>query len=86
MQPLANAFAASGQPGRHMIFTALYETFFTYVKVGMFGAICLAFPFLAVQIWLFIAPGLYRNERKAFLPFLIATPVMFIAGRPSSIT
>jgi sec-independent protein translocase protein TatC len=80
VQPLANAFAADGQPGRHMIFTALYETFFTYVKVGMFGAICLAFPFMASQIWLFIAPGLYRNERKAFLPFLLATPVMFLVG------
>src|SRR5258705_8253568 len=80
VQPLADAFAKGGQPGRHMIFTALYETFFTYVKVGMFGAICLAFPFMAAQIWLFIAPGLYRNERKAFLPFLLATPAMFLIG------
>jgi sec-independent protein translocase protein TatC len=80
IQPLADAFAAGGQPGRHMIFTALYETFFTYVKVGMFGAICLAFPFMAAQLWLFIAPGLYRNERKAFLPFMLATPVMFLVG------
>ncbi|HMI96732.1 MAG TPA: twin-arginine translocase subunit TatC [Micropepsaceae bacterium] len=80
VQPLADAFAKGGQPGRHMIFTALYETFFTYVKVGMFGAICLAFPFMAAQIWLFIAPGLYRNERKAFLPFLLATPAMFLVG------
>ncbi|MEA2824402.1 MAG: sec-independent protein translocase protein TatC [Alphaproteobacteria bacterium] len=80
VQPLADAFAKGGQPGRHMIFTALYETFFTYVKVGMFGAICLAFPYMAAQIWLFIAPGLYRNERKAFLPFLLATPVMFLVG------
>jgi len=78
VQPLAHAFA--GQTGRHMIFTALYETFFTYVKVAMFGAICLAFPFMAAQLWLFIAPGLYRNERKAFLPFLLATPVMFLVG------
>src|SRR5258708_4671739 len=80
VQPLADAFARGGQPGRHMIFTALYETFFTYVKVGMFGAICLAFPFMAAQIWLFIAPGLYRTERKAFLPFLLATPAMFLVG------
>jgi len=77
-QPLADAFA--GQPGRHMIFTALYETFFTYVKVGMFGAICLAFPYIAMQLWLFIAPGLYKHERSAFLPFLLATPVMFLVG------
>lgn len=74
------AVALEGQPNRKMIYTALYETFFTYVKVGMFGAICIAFPFMAAQLWLFIAPGLYRNERKAFLPFLLATPVMFIVG------
>src|SRR5580765_6336772 len=80
VQPLADAFARDGQPGRHMIFTALYETFFTYVKVGMFGAICLAFPYMAAQIWLFIAPGLYRHERRAFMPFLLATPVMFVLG------
>ncbi len=82
-QPLADAFAATATPGapaRHMIMTALYETFFTYVKVGMFGALCLAFPFMAIQIWLFIAPGLYRHERAAFWPFLAATPVMFIVG------
>jgi sec-independent protein translocase protein TatC len=77
-KPLQDAFA--GQPDRHMIFTALYETFFTYVKVGMFGAICLAFPYMASQIWAFIAPGLYRHERNAFLPFLVATPIMFIVG------
>ena len=77
-QPLSNALA--NQPNRHMIFTALYETFFTYVKVGMFGGLCLAFPYMAAQIWLFIAPGLYRNERRAFLPFLMATPFMFVMG------
>jgi sec-independent protein translocase protein TatC len=78
VQPLADALA--GQPNRQMIFTALYEQFFTYAKVGMFGGLCLAFPFMAWQLWMFIAPGLYRNERKAFLPFLVATPVMFITG------
>ncbi len=77
-QPLSDALA--GQPNRSMIFTALYEQFFTYVKIGMFGAICLAFPYLATQIWLFIAPGLYKHERKAFVPFLLATPFMFILG------
>jgi sec-independent protein translocase protein TatC len=66
--------------GRHMIFTAPQEIFFTYVKVGLFGGLCLAFPFMAAQLWLFIAPGLYRNERRAFWPFLLATPVMFIVG------
>jgi sec-independent protein translocase protein TatC len=63
-----------------MIFTALYEAFFTQVKVGMWGALCLAFPFMAYQLWLFIAPGLYKHERKAFWPFLLATPVMFLLG------
>jgi sec-independent protein translocase protein TatC len=76
--PLAEAL--KGQPNDHLIYTALYETFFTYVKVGMFGGICLAFPFIAAQLWLFIAPGLYRNERRAFYPFLIASPILFIAG------
>ena len=76
--PLAHALA--GQPNDHLIYTALYETFFTYVKVGMFAGVCLAFPIIAAQVWLFVAPGLYRNERRAFLPFLFATPVLFIAG------
>jgi len=77
-QPLADALA--GQVGRQMIFTALYEAFFTYVRVAAFGALCLAFPFMAAQLWWFIAPGLYRHERAAFWPFLLATPVMFILG------
>lgn len=76
-QPLANALA--GQE-RNMIFTALYEAFFTQVKVAMWGALCLSFPFMAYQLWMFIAPGLYRHERKAFVPFLCATPVMFAMG------
>jgi len=76
--PLANALR--GQPNDHLIYTALYETFFTYVKVGMFGGLCLAFPIMATQVWLFVAPGLYKNERRAFLPFLIASPILFIIG------
>ena len=74
--PLAHALG----PGHHLIYTALYETFFTYVKVGMFGGMCLAFPIIAAQLWMFVAPGLYRHERRAFLPFLLATPVLFIVG------
>jgi sec-independent protein translocase protein TatC len=77
-RPISDALA--GQPNRQMIFTALYEQFFTYVRIGMFGALCLAFPYMALQLWLFIAPGLYKHERKAFWPFLLATPVMFILG------
>ncbi|HXJ00092.1 MAG TPA: twin-arginine translocase subunit TatC [Micropepsaceae bacterium] len=77
-QPISDALV--GQPNRQMIFTALYEQFFTYVRIGMFGALCLAFPYMALQLWLFIAPGLYKHERRAFWPFLLATPVMFVLG------
>jgi sec-independent protein translocase protein TatC len=77
-EPLANAMG--NQPGRHLIYTGVAETFFTYVKVGFFGGLCLAFPIIASQLWMFIAPGLYRHERNAFLPFLVATPVLFILG------
>jgi len=81
MQPLADAFHAIGHDaGRRMIFTALHEAFFTYIKVGFFGAVCLAFPVVAGQLWAFVAPGLYRHERRAFLPFLAATPVLFLLG------
>jgi sec-independent protein translocase protein TatC len=63
-----------------MIYTAPQEFFFTQVKLALFGAIFLAFPVLASQIYMFVAPGLYRNERKAFLPFLAATPILFLLG------
>jgi len=63
-----------------MIFTGVMEAFFTRVKVAFFAAIMVAFPVLATQLWLFIAPGLYRQEKKAFLPFLLMTPVLFILG------
>ena len=76
--PLAEIYA--GQPGRQMIFTALTEAFFTYIKVSFWAAICLAFPVIAIQLWKFVAPGLYKNERRAFLPYLFATPVLFLMG------
>jgi len=76
--PLALVLPAG--PSHHLIATGLSETFFTYAKLGAFGGLCLAFPVIAAQIWLFVAPGLYRNERRAFLPFLFATPFMFILG------
>ncbi len=76
--PLAHALA--GQPNHHLIYTALYETFFTYMKVGMFAGLCLAFPVIAAQLWMFVAPGLYKHERRAFLPFLLATPALFLTG------
>ena len=64
----------------HLIYTALTEVFFTQVKIGMFGGACLAFPVIAWQLWAFIAPGLYRHEKRAFLPFLMWTPIMFAMG------
>src|SRR6202171_5920809 len=76
--PLAEIYA--GEPGRKMIFTALTEAFFTYLKVSFWAALCLAFPIVAMQIWKFVAPGLYKNERGAFYPYLFATPVLFAMG------
>ena len=78
-QPLARIMRQKGEQP-HLIYTALYEAFFTYIKVGIFGAAFLSFPMVATQAWIFIAPGLYRSEKRAFLPFLIATPVLFFAG------
>ncbi|MBV6632507.1 MAG: twin-arginine translocase subunit TatC [Alphaproteobacteria bacterium] len=79
--PLADIWA--DQPNRRLIFTALHEKFFTEIKVAFFAAACVAFPVIASQIWMFIAPGLYKNEKAAFLPFLLATPVLFTAGAAS---
>lgn len=78
-QPLADILVTQGA-NRRLIYTALYEAFFTYIKVAMFGAAFLSFPVIATQIYMFVAPGLYRSEKKAFLPFLLATPVLFVGG------
>ncbi len=72
--------ALKGASNDHLIYTALYEVFFTQVKIGMFGGVCLGFPAIAAQLWIFVAPGLYKHERRAFLPFLLWTPVLFIMG------
>ena len=77
VRPLAEVYT---RQGARLIFTALQEVFFTYVKVALFAALFLAFPFIAIQLWKFIAPGLYKNEKRAFLPFLILTPILFLAG------
>ncbi len=80
-QPLADILAA--QPGgaeRRMIYTALYEAFFTYLKVAFFGAVFFSFPMWATQLWLFVAPGLYRSEKRAIYPFLLASPFLFVLG------
>ena len=63
-----------------IIYTAMLELFFTHLKVAMFGAAFLAFPVVASQIYMFVAPGLYKHERQAFLPYLCATPVFFALG------
>ena len=79
VQPLADILADKGGE-RRMIYTALHEAFFTYIKVSFFAAMFIGFPLIAIQLWYFVAPGLYRNERKAFMPFLIATPTLFFMG------
>jgi sec-independent protein translocase protein TatC len=63
-----------------LIYTAPQEFFFTQIKLGMFGGMVLAFPLIANQVYKFVAPGLYKNERAAFLPFLIASPILFLMG------
>ncbi|MEP0219521.1 twin-arginine translocase subunit TatC [Parasphingorhabdus sp.] len=77
VQPLTDAFPAG--EGK-LIYTKLYEAFFVEIKVAMFAAFFIAFPIISNQLWAFVAPGLYANEKKAFLPFLVATPVLFMAG------
>ncbi len=79
-QPLANVLFEQGGGDRRMIFTALYEAFFTYLKVAFFGAIFFSFPIWATQLWLFIAPGLYRSEKRTIMPFLVASPILFLLG------
>ncbi len=77
VQPLTNAFG----PGQgRLVYTKLYEAFFVEVKVALFAAFFVSFPVIANQMWAFIAPGLYAKEKKAFLPFILATPILFTAG------
>ena len=80
MRPLARIYESMGITDRRMIYTGLTEAFFTYVKVAFWAGAFITFPFVATQLWLFIAPGLYRNEKEALLPFLAATPILFFAG------
>ena len=77
VRPLSAAFPDGD--GR-LIYTKLYEAFFVEIKVALFAAFLVSFPIMANQLWAFVAPGLYAREKKAFLPFLIATPVLFAAG------
>ena len=79
VEPYANA-VKDDQISRRLIFTALHETFITYIKVAFFAAIFLGSPVLLIQIYKFIAPGLYKNEKKAILPYLVSTPILFLLG------
>jgi sec-independent protein translocase protein TatC len=81
-QPLADVMLEHNvaEHQRRLIFTALTEVFFTYVKVAFFAAAFLCFPVFLTQIWLFVAPGLYKHEKSALAPFLVATPVLFFMG------
>jgi len=77
--PYAEAVKDDGL-NRRMIFTALHETFITYLKVSFFASMFITSPIILIQIWKFVAPGLYKNEKKALLPYLVATPTLFLLG------
>jgi sec-independent protein translocase protein TatC len=77
--PLERACLLQGKPCP-VIYTSLIEPFFTQVKIGAFAALCITFPLIAAQLYKFLAPGLYKSERMALVPFLIATPIMFAVG------
>ena len=77
--PLAKLLVEHGQKPE-LIYTGLQQGFFTQVRISVFGGFVLAFPVISYQLWRFVAPGLYRQEKQAFLPFLIASPVLFICG------
>ena len=77
--PMCEAMAAEGQKCQFVLIK-LQEGFFVAIKIAVWAGFAMAFPIIAVQLWRFVAPGLYRNEKQAFLPFLLASPLMFIAG------
>jgi sec-independent protein translocase protein TatC len=79
VQPYADAVSAENLQ-RRLIFTALHEAFLTYLKVAFFAALFISSPFFLIQLWKFIAPGLYKNEKQALLPYLVATPILFVLG------
>jgi len=79
VQPLADVLHQQGG-NRRLIFTALHEAFFTYLKVAFWAALFLSFPFIAMQFWRFVAPGLYANEKRALFPFLVMSPLLFFLG------
>ncbi len=77
VKPLAEA---TGGDGHRMIYTGLTEAFITYIRLALWGGFILAIPVIVTQVWLYVAPGLYAAEKKAFLPFLIVTPLLFFLG------
>jgi len=79
VDPYAQAVKGDGN-NRRLIFTALHESFLTYLKLAFFSAFFFSCPLILIQIWKFIAPGLYKDEKLALLPFLIATPILFLFG------
>jgi sec-independent protein translocase protein TatC len=78
-EPMKDAMLRKGHDPQ-LIFTGAHKVFFTYVQVSMFGGFFFAFPIIANQLWRFVAPGLYKSEQRALLPFLVATPVLFFIG------
>lgn len=77
--PLAELLVAHGQKPE-LIYTGLQQGFFTQIRISVFGGFVLSFPIISYQLWRFVAPGLYRQEKRAFLPFMIASPLLFVAG------
>ena len=78
--PIEKTMRNLGNPNPVMQYTAPQEYFFTLIRISVVGGLMLSFPVIAFQLWRFVAPGLYRNEKNAFLPFLIASPVLFLLG------
>lgn len=78
VRPLADAMGDEGT--QRLIYTGLTEAFFTYLRVAFFAGCFLSFPIILTQIWMFVAPGLYKKERGVFMPYLVATPVLFFLG------
>ncbi|SDZ38576.1 sec-independent protein translocase protein TatC [Jannaschia faecimaris] len=80
LRPIEATMRALGDPNPQMIYTAPQEYFFTLIRVSVVGGLMISFPVIAHQLWRFVAPGLYKNEKNAFLPFLIASPLLFALG------
>ena len=80
LMPIEKTMRSLGNPNPVMQYTAPQEYFFTLIRISMVGGLMLSFPVIAHQMWRFVAPGLYRNEKSAFLPFIVASPALFLIG------